>query len=223
MSQAELAEKLNKKYDTHVSKSMISRWESSKTDPKMGYVRIIADYFGADPNSMMDDSDDTQIVKNSIDGKILTPDFPQTFELNHNYNYFDTGLSAGILAEVDPFTSSDVQRVTLSDLIMGKYAGDPDVFVSKINGESMNRVIPNHSMIAIKKFQSIQELCDGDIVVFQDGGDMSVKRFYNDENSKIVTFNPDSSDSTFKPINYRYEDLDGVGIIGKVVVYTVEI
>lgn len=40
-----LSENLNAKYDMTISKSMISRWENSQTDPKMEYVRIIADYF----------------------------------------------------------------------------------------------------------------------------------------------------------------------------------
>ena len=41
-------------------------------------------------------------------------------------------------------------------------------------------------MIAVKKYKSLQELCDGDIVIFQDGGDMSVKRYYNSpKNSSI--------------------------------------
>ncbi|WP_125589722.1 S24 family peptidase [Companilactobacillus jidongensis] len=142
---------------------------------------------------------------------------------SYSYNYFDTGISAGMLMEVDPFTKDDVQQITLSDVIMGKYAGDQDIIVSHVNGESMNRILPDKSLIAIKKFHTIDDLRDGDIVVFQDGGDMSVKRFYFDDNSRIVTFSPDSYDSSFRPINYRYEDFGNVRIVGKVVVYTVEI
>lgn len=36
---------INDKYDTKISKSMVSRWENGITDPKMEYVRIIADFF----------------------------------------------------------------------------------------------------------------------------------------------------------------------------------
>lgn len=139
------------------------------------------------------------------------------------YNYFDAGLSAGVLMSVDPFTSSDVEKISISDIIMGKYAGDKDIFISFLNGESMNRIIPDGSLIAIKKYDDVSELCNGDIVVFQDQGEMAVKRFYNDRRNGIITFNPDSTDDKFTPINYLYANLDNVRIIGKVVVYTVTV
>lgn len=44
LSLEELANKLNSIYDTNISKSMLYRYENG-TDPKMEYVRIIADYF----------------------------------------------------------------------------------------------------------------------------------------------------------------------------------
>lgn len=44
LSQGKLADALNSKYDMHVSKSMISRWEKG-SDPQMKYIRAIADYF----------------------------------------------------------------------------------------------------------------------------------------------------------------------------------
>lgn len=139
------------------------------------------------------------------------------------YNYFDTGLSAGILTQVNPFTSNNVEQISLSDVIMGKYAGDPNIFISHINGESMNRVIPDKSLIAIKKYSDIKNLKNGDIVVFRDGGDMSVKRFYNNPKSKTISFTPDSTDKEYEPIIYRYEDAKELEVIGRVVVYTVEL
>jgi len=192
-----------------ISKSTLSDYLNLRSAPSYGVIQKIADAFN--------------VNKSDIDS---------TFKLNNNvislsnsssYNYFDTGLSAGILMEVDPYTQQNTKQIILSDIMMGKYAGDKDIFISHVNGESMNRVIPNESLIAIKKFQTLNDLTNGDIVVFQDGGDMSIKRFYNDENSKIITFSPDSFDSSFHPINYRYEDFGDVRIVGKVVVYTVEI
>lgn len=41
----ELAKKLNEKYETTISKSMISRYENGQSDPRMEIVRIFADYF----------------------------------------------------------------------------------------------------------------------------------------------------------------------------------
>lgn len=139
------------------------------------------------------------------------------------YNFFDAGLSAGILNDVDPFMANDVKTIGLSDVVMGKYAGDKDIFITYINGESMNRIIPDGSLIAIKRYSDFSELCNGDIVVFQEGSGMAVKRFYNDTKNKIVTFTPDSSNTEFSPINYLYDSMSDVRIIGKVVVYTVTV
>lgn len=45
MSIEELVNKLNDNYESSISKSMISRYENGESDPKMGTIRIIADYF----------------------------------------------------------------------------------------------------------------------------------------------------------------------------------
>lgn len=199
-----LSDDLNVKYTT------LSDWINAKTYPRIDKIELMANYFGIKKSDLVEDS--------SQNANNLTHLYNSS-----SYNYFDAGLSAGVLMEVDPFTQQNTKQIILSDVMMGKYAGDKDIFISHVNGESMNRIIPNESLIAIKKFQTIDDLANGDIVVFQDGGDMSIKRFYNDRNSQIITFNPDSFDSSFHPINYRYEDFEDVRIVGKVVVYTVEV
>jgi len=199
-----LSDDLNVKYTT------LSDWINAKTYPRIDKIELMANYFGIKKSDLVEDSP-------SINNDVIHMDN------SSSYNYFDAGLSAGVLMEVDPYTQQNTKQIILSDIMMGKYAGDKDIFISHVNGESMNRVIPNESLIAIKKFQTLSDLTNGDIVVFQDGGDMSIKRFYNDVNSQIITFNPDSYDSSYHPINYRYEDFGDVRIVGKVVVYTVEI
>lgn len=44
LSLEDLANKLNSRYETNISKSMLSRYENG-ADPKMENVRVIADYF----------------------------------------------------------------------------------------------------------------------------------------------------------------------------------
>lgn len=59
----ELANKLNSIYDTNISKSMLSRYENG-TDPKMEYVRIIADYFKVSSDYLLGINDDKVIFFN---------------------------------------------------------------------------------------------------------------------------------------------------------------
>lgn len=209
MTQAQLSDK------TGIPVSTLSGYFSKRSTPNPGAVQKIANALKVDKSDI--DPRFQNDINTSIEQKnasLIKPNF-------NTYNYFDAGLSAGVLLDVDPFTQDDIQQIALSDELMGPYAGDKDLFVTHINGESMNHVLPNGSMVAIKEYSSIHNLKDGDIVVFQDGGEMSVKRFYNDPATKIVTFMPDSTDSSYRPINYRYEDINGLRIIGKVVVYSV--
>lgn len=200
LSQEEVAKKVD------VTRGTVSKWEKGDiSNMKRDKIASLSKILRINPLELLG----------------ITP-----IEENHtisNYNYFDAGLSAGVLNDVDPFTANEIKTIGLSDVIMGKYAGDKDIFITYINGESMNRIIPDGSLIAIKKYSDFTELCDGDIVVFQEGAGMAVKRFYNDPRNKIVTFTPDSTNSEFRPINYLYDSMSDVRIIGKVVVYTVTV
>lgn len=189
-----------------VSFSTVSDWKHGKKMPRSGSLQKIAEHYNVALSYLTTDHSDNLIISGM-----------------NEYNYFDAGLSAGVLNDVDPFTANDVETIGLSDVIMGKYAGDKNIFITYINGESMNRIIPDGSLIAVKQYSDFSELCDGDIVVFQEGAGMAVKRFYNDTKNKIVTFTPDSTNNEFHPINYLYDSMSDVRIIGKVVVYTVTV
>lgn len=106
---------------------------------------------------------------------------------------------------------------------MGKYSGNSNIIISRVNGDSMNRVLPKGSFIAIEKVDSIFDIKNGNIVVFQDCGDMAIKRFYNNKEKQTIIFTPDSTNKSFYPTSYSYNDLSNVKIIGKVVIYIVSI
>ena len=148
---------------------------------------------------------------------------PSRDKNSNTYNFFDTGLSTGILAEVTPFTASDVKKIALPNAVMGKYSGKSNIIISRVNGESMNRVLPNGSLIAIEKVDSIFDIKNRDIVVFQDCGDMEIKRFYNNKEKKTIIFTSESTNKSFYPTSYSYNDLSNIKIIGKVVIYIVSI
>ena len=48
LTQEELAEQLNVKFDLSINKSMISKWENDKSDPYLEYAKNIADFFNVD-------------------------------------------------------------------------------------------------------------------------------------------------------------------------------
>lgn len=137
----------------------------------------------------------------------------------NNYNYFPAYISAGLPNEVDGVTEPD--KIKIPDEIMGKYAGNKNIFITRINGDSMNKVIPHDSLIAVRPV-SPETLKNGDIVVYKYDSEYAVKRFYKQDNK--VIFRPDSSDLSFTDlvIDLEHNDLD-IKIKGKVVLYIVEL
>ncbi|OIL98144.1 helix-turn-helix domain-containing protein, partial [Oenococcus oeni] len=123
-----LADILNKKYETKISKSMISRWENG-SDIALSYARIIADYFKISPDEVLG-FDTSNIVS-------LKP----THSLNLPiYSHLFAGMPDG--AEEDVIGTIDVP-----DRIANKY-GKKNLLAIKVEGDSMNKVILD-GMIAV--------------------------------------------------------------------------
>lgn len=137
------------------------------------------------------------------------------------YNYFPTAISAGLPLNVDGITESEV--ISIPDTIMGKYAGNKDIFITRINGDSMNNIMEDGSLIAVKPIE-LSQLKNNDIVVYKFDNEYAVKRFFKDGN-KII-FRPDSKDPTFTDLVINLDNLsDDQDLIikGKVVLYIVEL
>ncbi|WP_127848117.1 XRE family transcriptional regulator [Lacticaseibacillus hulanensis] len=190
-----------------VSRGTVSKWETGDiANMKRDKIAALSALLHVSPLTILG-MDDTE-------PEVITP--------MHSYPYFDTDIAAGALTTVAGLDNAE--RLQLSDAVLGRYAGDKDIFVTNVSGESMNRIIPNNSLIVVKEIDNIQDLSDGKIVVFtEDGVNYSVKRFYDNPSANTITFVPDSNDTSYRPIVFRYEDMDGIRIIGRVVVYVVEL
>ena len=200
MEQMDLAKELGRK-----SSSSISEWEKGKYTPKMGVLSQIAKIF----NVNIDDLMERDLSNPSSQSR-------KAFTTSR-YRHFDTPISAGLPDHVDAVTDADT--IELPDSVMGKHAGQRDIFITRVNGESMNRIIPDCSLIAVKPMD-LHQIKQGDIVVYSDNGDYSVKRFYKNEDQLI--FRPDSNDDSFFDYITSTNNSNLV-IHGKVVVYIVEL
>ncbi|UQS83522.1 helix-turn-helix domain-containing protein [Bombilactobacillus thymidiniphilus] len=189
---------------TGFNQNTISNHENQNRSLTEMDIRIYARALGVTPQDLFD------ICQYNTDVKTITPTM--------SYNYFATGISAGFPESVDPFTTEDTKRLQLPKEILGKYSDNPNIFFTRVNGESMNNVLENGSLIAILRVNNFSDLHNGDIVVFQDENDLAVKRFMNNVKQQTVTFSPDSSDAQFLPLSYHYNEVNNLRIIGKVVV-----
>lgn len=135
------------------------------------------------------------------------------------YPFIPEAISAGKLETVEATT--DLPYISVPDAMLGKYARHKDLYFMRVNGESMNRIIPNHSLIAVKSPVDKEELTNGDIVIASNNGAYTVKRFINDPANRRIILRPDSSDIVFSDIVIPYESADGLQVFGKVVIYSV--
>ncbi|MGG3987721.1 S24 family peptidase [Bacillus smithii] len=104
--------------------------------------------------------------------------------------------------------------------MLGKYASNKNLFALKVNGESMNKVIPNGSYVICKPIDKY-EVKDDDIVIFSYDREYSMKRFRLDEENGLLIFSPESSDKRFYDIVIPHDAPNDLKIYAKVIWYAV--
>lgn len=97
----------------------------------------------------------------------------------------------------------------------------PKAFFLEVEGESMNRVLPNGSLALIDPALRDHVVSGRAYAVCVNGYDATVKRVRMLENG--IELDPDSTDPTFHPMVYdsTVPDTETVTIIGEVVWYTI--
>lgn len=195
--------------DLEIAETTVSSWLNAKKYPRIDKIQMMADYFNVSRSRITEEKQQNLVNESFADYNTVS--------------FYDTDVAAGIPSPVEAFKNDNKDKIKIADEVLGKYAGDPNIFVTKVNGESMNNIIPNKSLIAVKRIENIFNLKNRDIVVFRNGGDLSVKRFINDKINQRVIFKPDSSNEEFVDIVIPYENTQDLEIYGKVVIYVVQL
>ena len=180
-----------------VSVSTVGKWILKKATPRMGAIQKISDHFQI-PKSYILEEEYYELPSNAID-------FP----------YFPTSISAGLPLTVD---GTDATTISISDEVMGKYKNDKTVFFARINGDSMNNIMDDGTLIAIKP-TPIETLQNGDIVVFSTEHEYSVKHIY--KTPQAIIFKPNSTNDCHHEQHFSYDD--EIVIHGKVITYIINL
>lgn len=196
VSQAEIHEQ------TKIPKSTITGYVKARNLPNGGNLQKLADFF--------------DVKKSDLDIRFEEDKNLEVKYKTSVYPFYPHSISAGNPFHADGVTQ--LENIELPDFVMGKYARAKDLLIMRINGESMNRLIPHGSLIAIKNV-GISQLNDGDIVVYSHQNEYSVKQFYRRGND--VIFKPMSEDPTFTDYIVKEDDPELL-IHGKVAIYIVE-
>lgn len=198
LSQEDIAKKLGYK-----SFTTIQKWETGMAEPPVGKLYELADILRVNIMELLGEESDNNIT-----------DMPIS-----TYKFVPASVSAGALTNIDSINY--MPSVMIPDFMMGRYAGNRNIILMHVNGESMNNVIQNGAVIAVLTNVDLSDIHDGDIVVIKNGGDYTVKRFYNDSPHQEFVFRPDSNNMAFRDIVFSYDATDDLYLIGKVVMYNV--
>ena len=136
--------------------------------------------------------------------------------ISHKYRYVPGVCAAGIPVPTE--ACEQLPLLTVPDVVLGKHAGNKSLLFIHANGESMNKIFPDGSLLAVMPVELI-DLKNGEIVVFEDENHgLSVKRYYRHDST--IIFKPDSTNDVYYDLTYRAEE-NKIRIIGKVVTYVV--
>lgn len=199
MKQVELVEK------TGIPKGTISSYLANRYEPKQNNILKIAKALNVNEGWLMGFNVPMERTIQNLPVNL--------------YTMIPFAVSAGELAAIDAMNS--LPKVSIPDSLLGRYAGNKSIIFMPVNGESMNRIIQNDSMIAVRTDIELFDITDGDIVVIDNHGEYSVKRYYHDTENKRYIFRPDSDSPLFTDIVFPEDDCNELQLIGKVVMYNV--
>lgn len=182
-----------------VGGATISSWEKGRTEPNMGYTQALADIFSISTDELIYGNSD-HLTEIPMDNIVFDDYFPL---------HYCSNLSAGSFEELLDAEPDSVVYVPIAFQNKKKR-----LHAFKINGTSMNNVIPDGSIVVCEdNLDNAIKYKDGSIVVAFMNGEATVKRLYRYDSK--ITLMPDSTDKTYQPIFIN--ENQQLYIVGKVI------
>lgn len=197
--------------DLDISYTTVTDWINAKTYPRIDKIEMMANYFGINKSDLVENASTENLAGASQKNNLSI----KTLPLYGN-------VAAGAIAEIEGVDVWDVETLDIPSVMLGRYANDDHLFSMYVNGDSMDKVIPSGAIIAVKTLDE-HLYKDGDIVIFSNHGEYSLKRYRPDMIDGFVVFEPDSNNADFKNIainNTALYEADEVSIYGKVIFFS---
>lgn len=176
-----------------VSSMAVSQWETGRAVPRMGAVQKISDYFHISKGSLIDE-DSSTLTKLPISGSTATLPL-RTLGKVH----------AGVM---DDDTICDDEKIQVPERVVLAY---PDAFLLRVEGNCMDRVIPEGSHVVVVPHKVPT---NGSIVVIRDDTYEAIMRRYY-KGSSALMLSPDSYEEEYQDIIVH--DGQEITLIGVVV------
>ncbi|WP_299032428.1 LexA family transcriptional regulator [uncultured Anaerococcus sp.] len=190
-------------YKIGLSTSAYGYYEQGRTTPPLDKLKQLAHLY----NISISELTGEPIDKIEMIGKATSM---------KRYPFVEYPISAGSPRNIEGI--KNLQHLDVPDYILGKYSESKDIYFMRVNGESMNKIIPDDSLIGVQRNIDLQSLKQGDIVIYRTSAyEYSVKRFYT--NDEYIIFKPFSTNPAYKDKIFSKDD--EVEILGKVILYSV--
>ena len=176
-----------------VSSMAVSQWETGRAVPRMGAVQKISDYFHISKGSLIDE-DSSTLTKLPISGSTATLPL-RTLGKVH----------AGVM---DDDAVCDDEEIQVPERVVLAY---PDAFLLRVEGNCMDRVIPEGSHVVVVPHKVPT---NGSIVVIRDDAYEAIMRRYY-KGSSALMLSPDSYEEEYQDIIVH--DGQEITLIGVVV------
>ncbi|QHJ83550.1 MAG: Cro/C1-type helix-turn-helix domain protein [Caudoviricetes sp.] len=195
-----------------VSNPFLSQVENAKRSiPKPSTLEKIAHGLRVDKSVIFKMAGIVDNVPNNIPNELPISATPSTVSIPI-YGRISAGYPEGAKEDIEG-------NVKIDDELIERYGKD-NLIGLRVNGESMNKVVPNGAVAILAKIDTC-EITNGDICgVIIDGEAATLKHVY--QYPDRIRFEPDSwLKEEFKPFEYSKEDVDNghppIQIIGKLV------
>lgn len=174
-----------------VTRATVTQWESGWSKPRMGKVEQLSKIFNVSISELVDDKQN----------KLAHADFVEVPLYG--------AIAAGTPIEM---METDKAHPVPTEVI----EAHPGAFLLEVEGESMNRIIPNGSYALVEPCDEI-ERDNQPHAICVNGHNATIKRVKKLNNGFELV--PDSIDPTYKPQVYDYgvEGTETITVIGRVV------
>ncbi len=193
-----------------VSRGAVSQWEGGFSEPRMGSIQNIADYFDLTKSNIIEDGGMDLIdpithklkpfpIQGAI--RVVPEDMVEVPVLAR--------VHAGKFTDPDDL-SEKLDQVTIPRFLVDS---DPDTYALESEGDCMNLMYPEGCTIVVSPNK---EPINGSVVVAKiDGNDAIMREMFRTPDTLVLS--PRSSNPEHKDIVIRTEDGHTVELVGKVV------
>jgi len=189
LTQSDLADSLNRKFNTKINKSMISKWENNKEVPRMEYIRNVASFFSVSLDYIIG-------LEENIEPDKLNNVTPIQNRLSQVIKIYGK-VPAGVPIEAIEETIGE------EEIPSEWFKGGQEYIALRVSGDSMYPKYIDGDIVIIK----LQPDCESgqDAVVYVNGYDATLKTVIKQDDGmvRLQPANPEFQPKVFYPENIK--------------------